>query len=137
MEGGIFGYLLKLYLEYIFKLSINKSLNFSVGISYFKTSKLVPSDIEKKTLFALILHAYCIYRRNTLHLPCHVTLVNGSLVDCLSIHSKFKTPPTALDTESNQRTISSCGEMSCCSLMKNAEVQREQQQETSCDPVLL
>ncbi len=77
----------------ILKLSINKSLNFSVCISYFKTSKLVPSSDIEKTLFALILHAYCIYRRNTLHLPCHVTLVNGSLVECLSIHSKFKDPP--------------------------------------------
>ncbi len=77
----------------ILKLSINKSLNFSVCISYFKTSKLVPSSDIEKTLFALILHAYCIYRRNTLHLPCHVTLVNGLLVECLSIHSEFKTPP--------------------------------------------
>lgn len=124
----------------ILKLSINKSLNFSVCISCFKTTKLVPaSDIETTILFALILHADCIYKRDTLHLPCHVTLVNGSLVDCLSIHKgvNSRSHPTALATESNQRTISSCGEMSCCSLMKNAEVQREQQQETSCDPVLL
>lgn len=52
------------------------------------------------------------------------------LEDCLSIHKgKSRLHPTTLATESTQRTISSCGEMSCCSLMKNAEVQREQRKE--------
>jgi len=61
-----------------------------------------------------------------MHLPCHVTLVNGLFINTQGCTSRFH-------TENTQRTISSCGETSCWFLMKNAEVQREQWKEMSCD----